>query len=165
MDLGNTDKFDEILSLYCDPGRLEALSEEFFQQDEFICMKNFFPKEFVENYLTADAKHVHPLRHRSYIPLRKKGGSVSSYIIAEKAPSINKLYHSTVWMQFLRTLVKQDRFYECPAKDPHGAALYFYEEGGDHIEWHYDTSLYKGKLISPELANSVKVYDSRFLLA
>lgn len=33
----------------------------------------------------------------------------------------------------------------CPERDPHAVALYVYQEPGDHINWHYDSSFYKGR--------------------
>ena len=33
----------------------------------------------------------------------------------------------------------------CPEDDPHSCALYYYQQLGDHIGFHYDTSYYKGR--------------------
>jgi hypothetical protein len=74
---------------------------------------------------------------------QKKGGSVSSYILAEKAPIFLDLYRSPAFIEFISRLVGA-LVMPCPDNDPHACALYFYTERGDHISFHYDTSYYKG---------------------
>ncbi|MFN7159143.1 MAG: hypothetical protein ACK4MR_10690, partial [Erythrobacter cryptus] len=86
----------------------------------------------------AEVEEVRPAVHRNYIPRHKKGGSVSYYTLAEKAPVFLELYASPAFLDFLRRLVDAP-IQLCPDDDPHACALYFYTEPGDHIGFHYDT--------------------------
>jgi alkylated DNA repair dioxygenase AlkB len=138
---------DEYIERHYNPfdtEKIEALSKEFFDQDEFIIVRNFFPKEMVQEFFVPEVKKVEPLINRSYVPLQKKGGSISSYIIAQKAPALHRLYHSKPFIQYLQGITKEEKFFECPPRDPHAVALYYYTEAGDHISWHYDSSFYAG---------------------
>ncbi len=118
----------------------------FFDQDEFIIVPQFFSSEFVKQFFVPEANQLHTHVHRSYIPFQKQGGSVSSYVIAKEAPMIQSLYHNRQFIEYLKKITKESKFFECPVEDPHGVALYYYEQPGDHISWHYDTSFYKGNI-------------------
>jgi len=128
-----------------DEETLAVLSGSFFAQDEFILIPHFFNHKFVKNSLVPEAIRLQSQINRSYIPIQKQGGSVSSYIIAKEAPIINSIYHNQNLMEIFKKITKEDQFFECPDVDPHGVALYYYDTPGDHISWHYDSSFYKGK--------------------
>lgn len=115
----------------------------YWDQDECLFLARFLPPAAVEHHLMPEVERLRPHVHRSYIPRHKKGGSVSYYVLAEKAPAVLALYRSAAFIDFLSHLVGA-RVMPCPDDDPHACALYFYTEPGDHIGFHYDTSYYKG---------------------
>jgi hypothetical protein len=119
-----------------------AVREQYWRQDEFVHLERFLPPSVV-GPLVAEADRVRPEIHRNYIPRHKKGGSVSAFTLAARAPAILGLYRAPAFLAFLEAVTGR-RLQPCPARDPHACALYFYTEPGDHIGFHYDTSYYRG---------------------
>jgi hypothetical protein len=115
----------------------------YWDQNECLFLEQFLPATIVEQYLIPEVDLLKPLLHRNYIPKHKKGGSVSYFLMKEKAPAFMALYKSPAFIDFISRLV-QSPVMPCPEDDPHSCALYFYTEPGDHIGFHYDTSYYKG---------------------
>lgn len=122
---------------------LDRLHGEYWDQEEFLVIKQFLPRAFVEQVLVPQAQGVKGDLNRNYIPGHKKGGSVSYYTVQEKAPRFLDIYRSESFKRFLNRLTDADVMV-CPDHDPHACALYYYTEPGDHIGFHYDTSYYKG---------------------
>jgi len=120
----------------------ETSAQRYRDQNEFFHLSRFLPPATIDALL-ADVRQVRDRLNRNYIPGHKKGGSVSYYTLAEKAPAILALYRSPALMGFLSRL-SDARLLLCPDQDPHACALYFYTEPGDHIGFHYDTSYYRG---------------------
>ena len=58
---------------------LSTYQNNFKSQDEFIYIKNFFTKEFVEKYLSSNFETLKPLINRAYVPLTKKGKDSMSF--------------------------------------------------------------------------------------
>ena len=114
----------------------------YWNQNEFVLLPRFIPPALVEPCQT-EIEEVEPDINRNYVPGHKQGGSVSSYVIREKAPAIVALYRSPALRTFLSRLVDAPLML-CPEDDPHACALYYYTKPGDHIGFHYDTSYYKG---------------------
>lgn len=121
----------------------ERIREEYWRQNEFVFLERFLPPAVVEQHLVPEVEKLRPNVHRNYIPRHKKGGSISSYTLAEKAPEFLEVYKSPAFIDFLSRLTNV-RLMPCPEDDPHACALYYYTEPGDHIGFHYDTSYYKG---------------------
>jgi hypothetical protein len=121
----------------------ERTHQTYWEQNECVFFEQFLPSTVVEHYLVPEVEQLRAEVHRNYIPKHKKGGSVSSYILAERAPIFLDLYRSPVFIEFISRLVGAVVM-PCPDNDPHACALYFYTEPGDHIGFHYDTSYYKG---------------------
>ena len=119
------------------------LHQEYWEQNEFLVIKQFLPRAFVEDVFVPQAQAVKVELNRNYIPGHKKGGSVSYYTVQEKAPRFLELYRAESFRGFLDRLVEAKVMF-CPNDDPHACALYYYTEPGDHIGFHYDTSYYKG---------------------
>ena len=122
---------------------LEWVHRQYWDQNEFVFLKGFLPRAVVEQALVPEVERLKPRLNRNYIPKRKKGGSVSYFIVREEAPKFLELYRSQVFMDFLSRLVGA-KLMRCPESDPHSCALYYYTEPGDYIGFHYDTSYYKG---------------------
>ncbi|MDH4152524.1 MAG: 2OG-Fe(II) oxygenase [Nitrospira sp.] len=121
----------------------DRLHREYWEQNEFLVIKQFLPRTFVEEVFVPQAQAVKTELNRNYIPGHKKGGSVSYYTVQEKAPRFLELYRADSYRAFLDRLVHAKLMF-CPDNDPHSCALYYYTEPGDHIGFHYDTSYYKG---------------------
>ena len=68
------------------------LHQEYWDQNEFLVIKQFLPRAFVEEVLVPQAQGVKAELNRNYIPGHKKGGSVSYYTVQEKAPRFLDLY-------------------------------------------------------------------------
>jgi hypothetical protein len=122
---------------------LERTYRTYWEQNECVFFEQFLPSGVVEHHLLPEVERLRAEIHRNYIPKHKKGGSVSSYTLAEKAPIFLDLYRSPAFIEFISRLVGTTVM-PCPDNDPHACALYFYTEPGDHIGFHYDTSYYKG---------------------
>ena len=116
----------------------ERVRQEYWQQNEFVFLERFLPPEVVAKHLVPHVECLKPNVHRNYIPRFKKGGSISYYMLSEKAPEFLELYRSPAFLDFLSRLVER-RLMPCPEDDPHACALYFYTAPGDHIGFHYDT--------------------------
>ena len=122
---------------------VEQLRRQYWEQNEFLFVKQFLPRATVEELLVPQAQVVKGDLNRNYIPGHKKGGSVSYYTVMEKAPRFLDLYRSEAFIAFVSRLTDA-KLQLCPESDPHSCALYYYTEPGDHIGFHYDTSYYKG---------------------
>jgi len=122
---------------------VDRLSRDYWEQNEFIVIPQFLPRDFVEATLVPQAQGVKHQLNRNYIPGHKKGGSVSYYAVQEQAPLFLDLYRSPAFLAFLNRITDA-KLMLCPDNDPHACALYYYTEAGDHIGFHYDTSYYKG---------------------
>ncbi len=121
---------------------IEEIAKIYEEQGEFFSIDRFLPQEVIDQFM-AEVESVRPKLNRNYIPIHKKGGSVSHYVLRESAPSILAFYRSPAFIQWLSQIVGVPLLL-CPDDDPHACALYFYTEPGDHIGWHYDTSYYNG---------------------
>jgi len=121
---------------------IAAIARTYHEQNEFLILERFLRPEAVAP-LIAEAHQMRSDINRNYIPKHKKGGSVSYYTLAKKAPTILSFYQAPAFIDFLSRLAGTGLLL-CPDDDPHACALYFYTEPGDHIGFHYDTSYYKG---------------------
>lgn len=133
---------NEALGRRLGPLDVGAVRDRYREQNEFVFLERWLPASVVD-LMVAEVERVRPAIHRNYIPLHKKGGSVSAYTLREQAPAILALYRAPAFVEFLRAVTGQ-RLQPCPESDPHGCALYFYTEPGDHIGFHFDTSYYRG---------------------
>lgn len=122
---------------------VERVTEEYWEQDEFVYIPKFLPAPIVTEHLIPQVERLRPKLNRNYIPGHKKGGSVSYFTVREQAREFLTLYQSPAFLAFL-TKVTRAPLQLCPDTDPHSCALYYYTEAGDHIGWHFDTSYYKG---------------------
>lgn len=122
---------------------VERVRKDYWEQNEFVVLKEFLPAAVVADALVPQAERLKPKLNRNYIPGHKKGGSVSYFTVREQAREFLSLYRSPAFLDFLKRLTGAPLQF-CPETDPHSCALYYYTEAGDHIGWHYDTSYYKG---------------------
>lgn len=119
-----------------------ALRARFLDGDEFLTLPGFLPERLLaalQAALPALAGHI----HRSFVPGHKKGGSTSRFVLDREAAVFGALYRAPPLRRLLEGITGCTLL-ECPARDPHSYALYWYTEPGDHIGYHYDTSYYRG---------------------
>jgi hypothetical protein len=121
---------------------LPPIHRAYWEQHECVVLERVLPPAVVGR-LVEEAEGVRPFVNRNYVPRHKKGGSVSAYVLRERAPHTMALYRSEGLRRFLSRLTESTLLL-CPEEDPHAVALYYYTEPGDHIGFHYDTSYYKG---------------------
>lgn len=121
----------------------QKLQAEFQAQNEFLVVENFVPNSIIEQFLVL-LPSLQPAINRNYIPNHKKGGSISRYSLDSLAPIFGEFYQLRVFFEFLNQITAE-KLLPCPDADPHTYALYYYTEPGDHIQYHYDTSYYRGK--------------------
>ncbi len=133
---------DEQVTDTISKGNIDEWSRQYWAQGEFLALERLFPQSFIER-LMVEVEGVRPKINRNFIPKHKKGGSVSYYLLQEKAPAMLELYQHQGLISVLSQLAGVPLLL-CPDEDPHACALYFYTEAGDHIGYHYDTSYYKG---------------------
>ncbi|WP_375506648.1 2OG-Fe(II) oxygenase [uncultured Nostoc sp.] len=121
----------------------QKFKAEFQAQNEFLVVENFLPNSIIESFLTL-LPSLQPAINRNYIPNHKKGGSISRYSLDSLAPIFGEFYQLSGFFEFLNKITAE-KLLPCPDTDPHTYALYYYTEPGDHIQYHYDTSYYRGK--------------------
>lgn len=73
----------------------------------------------------------------------KSAGSLAASVLVEEAPTVTALYQSPALIELLSTMAERP-LHVCPANDPHALAVYWYEQPGDRVGFHYDTSHYVG---------------------
>ncbi|MFN6500700.1 MAG: 2OG-Fe(II) oxygenase [Nostoc sp. DedQUE01] len=121
----------------------QKLQAEFQAQNEFLVLENFLPNSILNKFLSL-LPSLQPAINRNYIPNHKKGGSISRYSLDSLAPIFGEFYQLNDFFEFLKKITGE-KLLPCPHYDPHTYALYYYTEPGDHIQYHYDTSYYRGK--------------------
>ena len=129
---------DDALARYPD----ELVAKSYWAQGEFFLIHQFLSQSIIDQFM-IEVETVRPQLNRNYIPMHKKGGSVSYYLLRQSAPSILAFYRSSKFVKWLSRIAGVP-LQLCPEDDPHACALYFYTEPGDHIGLHYDTSYYNG---------------------
>ncbi len=123
--------------------KVDDIIREYYKNDEFVIIPNFLPEDVIE-IMKKEAFNLNENVHRSFIPKHKKGGSVSRDIIYDKTDIFKKLYESNNFRKILGKITNQE-LKVCPKNDQHGCALYYYNQEGDFIGYHFDTSYYVGK--------------------
>lgn len=122
---------------------VERLRKEYWDQNEFLFLRKFLPESVVREAMVPEAERLKSRLNRNYIPMHKKGGSVSYFLLREQAPIFLEIYRSPAFIEFVSALAGT-HLMVCPENDPHACALYYYTEPGDHIGFHFDTSYYNG---------------------
>ena len=122
---------------------LNKIIEEFHENDEFVFVPNFLTPEMVK-LIERESLKLNDFIHRSFIPKHKKGGSVSRDTLFENTSIFREIYESKSLLQAVCKITKEN-LELCPASDQHGCALYYYDQEGDFIGFHFDTSYYAGK--------------------
>lgn len=81
---------------------------------------------------------------RSYIPVHKKGRSLPYEFIHEHAPTCLSFYHSRAVQEWVSAVVGV-KVHPALDHDQSALSILFYDQPGDHIQWHYDHNYYHGR--------------------
>lgn len=135
--------FEDRLRTALDRVDLPKAIATYRAQGEALWLPDLLSPELLSPLL-GEMEGVRGKVHRNYVPMQKKGGSVSYFQLREHAPQLVALYKHPALIKLLEQITGE-KLMVCPEDDPHACALYYYTEEGDHIGWHYDTSFYKGK--------------------
>jgi hypothetical protein len=81
---------------------------------------------------------------RSYVPTHKKGGTVSYEQIHQSCPSCLAFYHGEPVVRFVSQLVGE-KLGPAGDHDQSAESILYYDEPGDHIQWHFDHNFYDGR--------------------
>lgn len=81
---------------------------------------------------------------RNFVPLHKKGRSLPYERLHLFAPSCLAFYHSPDVQQWIGNIVGT-RVYPAGDHDQSACSVLFYDQPGDHINWHYDHNYYYGR--------------------
>ncbi len=94
--------------------------------------------------LREEAAAIAGQKTRNYVPTHKKGGTVSYEQIHQSCPSCLAFYHGEPVVKFVSQLVGET---VGPAGDHDQSAesILYYDEPGDHIQWHFDHNFYQGR--------------------
>jgi hypothetical protein len=114
----------------------------FWRQQELVVLDRFVPTELLDR-LRKEAGALQREVVRRQVGGFKRAGAVGYHALARRAPTILSLYRSQALLRFLSDLSELPLL-TCPEHDPHACALYRYDNPGDHVGFHYDTSWYEG---------------------
>jgi hypothetical protein len=87
----------------------------------------------------------------SFIPLHKKGGTLSYEQILRSAPCLAAFYHSPSLQSWI-SIVTRTPVVQTPVRDQSSLSVLCYRDAGDHIGWHYDHNFYRGRHFTVLLA-------------
>lgn len=79
---------------------IERVRQGYWDQNACVFFERFLPPEVVRQFLVPEVERLRPAVHRNYIPGHKKGGSISSFTLTERAPVFRNLYRSAAFMEF-----------------------------------------------------------------
>ena len=114
----------------------EDVARQYREQDELIFLRDFVPALEL-GAMVAESRELVRVAHRSYSPLRRKGGAVGQSAIRRDAPTLDALYRSPAMLAWAERLAGCELTYK-DEHDEHAAAIYTYTRPGDHVAWHYD---------------------------
>jgi len=115
---------------------------------EFATARLLSVEEFVSpatlTRLRDEALAGIPFLEHTYIPLHKKGNTLSYEHILRQAPHLLDFYHDRAvqaWVSAVTGVAVQST----PVQDQSSLSVLCYKEAGDHIQWHYDHNFYRGR--------------------
>ena len=126
-------------------GRLDLDAQRAIYEEQgcVVVIEDFVSSDVLAQLLKG-VDSVEGQAHRNYVPRQKKGAAVSRFCLDTRADQFREFYRAPALRKFLNALTGETLL-DCRDTDPHTYALYIYDEPGDHIDWHYDTSFYRGK--------------------
>lgn len=114
-----------------------------FERESLIHVEAFLDDQSLEE-MRAEALSVADRAERTFIPLHKKGGTISYERIHYCAPRCLAFYHSKLVQNWVSAVVGE-QIGPTADHDQSSLSLLVYSQAGDHINWHYDHNFYKGR--------------------
>jgi hypothetical protein len=122
-----------------------------FAVDRLACVEEFVAPATLDR-LRDEAQAGIPFMDHSYIPLHKKGNTLSYEQILRRAPHLLGFYHDRAVQSWI-SAVAGVTIQITPMQDQSSLSVLCYKEAADHINWHYDHNFYRGRhftvLLSP----------------
>lgn len=119
-----------------------ALREE-FQRERIVVVEGFLEEETFQRIREECLAHADKAE-RSFIPFHKKGGTLSYEAIHRHAPACLAFYHSHALRHWLSQVIGED-VQPTADHDQSSCSILYYDQEGDHINWHYDHNFYRGR--------------------
>jgi hypothetical protein len=116
---------------------------EGFAQDRIARVEGFLAPESLEA-LRAECEANEALAERSYIPRHKRGGTLSYEALHRHAPACLGFYHSAGLRKWLSEVLGEP-LVPTADHDQSSCSILYYDQAGDHINWHYDYNFYRGR--------------------
>jgi hypothetical protein len=114
-----------------------------FQSERLLRVPDFVAGPTLEG-LRMEALANLPHGIRSFIPVHKKGRSLPYEAIHQFAPACLSFYHATEMLEWVGGIVGEP-VYPALDHDQSACSILFYDQPGDHIQWHYDHNYYQGR--------------------
>lgn len=114
-----------------------------FAAHRLTTLRDFVTPECLQ-VLREEALAQIPVMKRTFIPLHKKGATLSYEQIHTLAPHCLAFYHNPEVQQWVSTIAGVP-VEPTPNQDQSSLSLLCYHEPGDHINWHYDHNFYRGR--------------------
>jgi 2OG-Fe(II) oxygenase superfamily len=110
----------------------------------FLLRVNDFLEPASLQALRDEALAVCNRKTRNFVPTHKKGGTVAYEQIHEACPACLAFYHSDVIWRFV-SKVTGEKIGPAGDHDQSAESILYYDEAGDHIQWHFDHNFYEGR--------------------
>lgn len=81
---------------------------------------------------------------RTYLPVHKKGGTLSYEALHRHSPACLAFFHSEALRRWVSDVVGAE-VRPCADHDQSACSILYYDQAGDHINWHFDHNFYKGR--------------------
>lgn len=130
------------IELTADPDTVST-ARMHFESMRLIRLADFVGSETLAN-LQREANDNFGRLERSFIPLQKKGETLSYESIQRHAPYCLSVYHSREVQELIGRIVGEP-IRPTPLQDQSSLSLLCYRSPGDHIDWHYDHNFYVGR--------------------
>lgn len=121
---------------------VNGLSDTFRRQSLARC-DNFLPAEVLrqlQDECDANAGRA----ERTFLPVHKKGGTLSYEALHYHTPVCLSVFHSEALRRWVSEVVGVDVL-PTADHDQSACSILYYEQAGDHINWHFDHNFYKGR--------------------
>lgn len=130
------------IGLTADPDAVSG-ARTLFESRRLIRLTDFVSRGSLAN-LQREAKDNFERLERSFVPLQKKGETLSYESIQRYAPHCLSVYHSRDVQELIGQIVGEP-ILPTPLQDQSSLSLLCYRSLGDHINWHYDHNFYVGR--------------------
>jgi hypothetical protein len=114
-----------------------------FRKQFLVYRTNFLTPEALQK-LRDECLANHGRSERSYMPVHKKGGTLSYEALHRHTPACLAFYHSDALRRWVSDVVGAE-VRPCADHDQSACSILYYDQPGDHINWHFDHNFYKGR--------------------